>query len=476
MAPLQELAPEHFGPTQARHLLNRAGFGGPPSHVSHLANQGLYEAVASLVDYHTIDAEPIRADLFDKDIVRPANEEERAEVQRARRRGDEALLERFRMEVQARQRADRRQMAEIQQWWMTRLIQSPRPLEEKLTLFWHGHFATAYRGTEDSYHMFLQNQLFRRHAAGNFADLCYGIIRDPAMLRYLNNDRNRRQAPNENLARELMELFTLGEGNVYTENDIKEGARALTGYTFEDDEFVFRRQWHDTGLKRIFGQVGTFDGDDLVRLILRKTIVAEFICMKLYRHFVNDAPLPLSRDAQQFVIALAGIMIRSQGQLRPVLKAMFLSRHFYDRRHIGSVIKSPVQLIVQAMRTFEQPVSDVRPLVRAAAEMAQNIFHPPSVKGWEVGRAWITTSTMFARQNFVMPLIQRTDAMGFVSGATTPDEAAVHLLQNMLATHPREEQVQLVKSIFTKHNNQINPQTVRGAMLLIAAMPEYQLC
>src|SRR5262249_24707512 len=156
-----------------------------------------------------------------------------------RQRGDEAALERYRNEVQRRQQADRQQMRRLQLWWLQRMIETPRPLEEKLTLFWYGHFATSYRSVEDSYNLFLQNQFFRANAAGSFADLVFGIIRDPAMLAYLNNNQNNRAKPNENLARELMELFTLGEGHGYTESDIKNGARALTGFTFDDNDFVF---------------------------------------------------------------------------------------------------------------------------------------------------------------------------------------------------------------------------------------------
>lgn len=491
------LPAERFGTVEARHLLSRAGFGGPPAQIEQLAEMGLDAAVDSLVDFHKVPLPAVRADDFDKDIVQPANAEDRREVQRARQRGDEAVLERFRMQVQARQRADRRQMAAIQQWWLSRILYTPRPLEEKLTLFWHGHFATSYRGTEDSYHMFLQNQLFRRHGAGNFADLCYGIIRDPAMLRFLNNDRNRRQAPNENFARELMELFTLGEGNLYTEQDIKEAARALTGYTFDDDEFVFRREWHDTTLKRILGQTGVFDGDDLVRIILTKSIVAEFICMKLYRYFVNDRPLPLPREAQQFVRAMARVFTRSQGQLRPVLKAMFKSQHFYETHHLAAVIKSPVQMLAQTVRTLELPAVNVQPLVGALAQMGQNLFYPPSVKGWDVGRSWINTSTLFARQNVMLQLLRnpaggrrgsgsdtpaiagREDAppfaaMRLVDGVgNDPVEVASRLLNIMLPLPPRADQVRRVREVFDEVG--VNEQSLRGALLLIAAMPEYQL-
>src|SRR6185436_12424118 len=165
---------------------------------------------------------------------------------------------------QDRERDDRRQMREMQKWWLKRMIETPRPLEEKMTLFWHGHFATSFRTIENSYHMFKQNTLFRKHAVGNFGELLFAIIRDPAMIAYLNNNQSRKGKPNENLAREIMELFSLDIAG-YTERDIKEGARALTGYTFVDDKFEFRRNDHDTGEKSILGVTGPLDGDGFVK-------------------------------------------------------------------------------------------------------------------------------------------------------------------------------------------------------------------
>src|SRR5688572_5725370 len=277
---LKELKPQEFDYWKAQHLLNRAGFGGTPEQVRGLAAMGLDGAVDYIVDYEKVPATPIKPDEFDTDIMCPADAEDRAEFAAARRRGDEKTLEMYRQERQRRQMEDRQQMGRIQRWWIKRLIETPRPLEEKLTLFWHGHFATGYRAIEDSYHMFQQNQFLRANATGSFAELVYGVVRDPAMLRYLNNDQNRKEKPNENLARELMELFTLGEGNLYSENDIKEGARALTGFTFEDDAFVFRAQMHDTGNKTILGQKGNWDGIDFCKIILSTKTPSEFICWK----------------------------------------------------------------------------------------------------------------------------------------------------------------------------------------------------
>ncbi len=187
------------------------------------------------------------------------------------------------------------------------------------------------------------------------------------MLEYLNNNQNRRQAPNENLARELMELFTLGEGNDYTESDIKEGARALTGYTFEDDAFVFRAADHDAGTKSILGQRGNWDGDDFVEIIFTRPAASEFICWKLYRYFVNDLIGVPDSDTQAFIIKLARELRRSRYDLRPVLLTLFRSEHFYDSANVASMIKSPTQLTVQAIRSLRTPTRKLSALLSGSA-------------------------------------------------------------------------------------------------------------
>src|SRR5690606_20773973 len=214
----------------------------------------------------------------------------RRAIAEARRNRDEDALARIQARRQETERTDRRQFREMQRWWLKRMIESPRPLEEKMTLFWHGHFATSYRTIENSYHMYLQNQLLRANALGNYGELLYLIIRDPAMLAYLDNNNSRAGRPNENLARELMELFSLGVG-AYSEQDIKEGARALTGYTFRDDEFYFDAGNHDDNPKTTVGRRGRLDGGGFVTAILGQRACSRFMCRKLYRYFVADIPV-----------------------------------------------------------------------------------------------------------------------------------------------------------------------------------------
>lgn len=493
---LKPLSPEKFGYWHAHHLLLRAGFGGTPAQVRQLADLGLSRAVDLLVDFHRLPQDASESDdesRFDADIIRPLTEAERREQREARRRNDEAVLERFQRMRNDATRRDREQLGAMRRWWLTRMIETPRPLEERLTLFWNGHFATGYRTIEDSWHMYRQNLFFRANAAGNFGDLARGIIRDPAMLRYLDNNRNRRQQPNENLARELMELFTMGEGR-YSERDIKEGARALTGYTFEDDTFVFQEREHDNGTKTILGRTGRWNGDDFVNILLESKATSEFIALKLYREFVCDLPDPLSSERRRFVDALARQLRESKYELRPVLRALFRSEHFHDSEHRASMIRSPVQLIVGTIRSLHTPARDLTLLASASEMMGQHLFQPPSVKGWDGGRAWINTSTLFVRQNVVVYLMTGQRPAGMRGQADTSTFDPMHLVADLgdrsrdpvavvdyltrflLGGEIPPERREVLLAFLRDHGDRIDSHRLRGVLCLIAAMPEYQLC
>jgi hypothetical protein len=498
---LRPLKNDRFDYWKAQHLLSRAGFGGTPAQARGLADLGLERAVEYIVNYDAIEFDPVNADLFDGTIMRPPTAEERAALDAARRAGDEAALEQYQRERQRREQADRQQLRVVQEWWLKRMIRSPRPLEEKMTLFWHGHFATGYRTIENSYDMFRQNQFFRRHATGNFAELVYGIIRDPAMLRYLNNNQNRRQAPNENLARELMELFVLGEGNDYTEDDIKEGARALTGYTYRynesrgSNEFWFDQSAHDPTGKRILGKSGPWDGVDFCRIILERPAASQFIAWKLYRFFVNDLPGTPDADTQSFILKLAKLLRDSNYELKPVLTALFMSDHFHDEANMAALIKSPVQLVVQAIRSLHTPARDVTALVSAGDLMGQNILEPPSVKGWDGGRSWINTSTLFVRQNLLVYLLtgrrpnvyewqvssEPFDATHLVSHLKNADgevpaaDVVPYLLRFAFGAEPEQERIDTLNAFVAQHDGRVNNDMLVALLSLTTAMPEYQL-
>lgn len=498
---LRPISKGNFGYDEARHLLWRTGFGGTPRQIQTLAGWGPEKAVEYILGYEKVEYEQPAAELFDKEIIRPPTPEERRMYAEARRKGDEDTLAQLRLEKQRHERDDRRQMGEFQKWWLKRMIETPRPLEEKLTLFWHGHFATSFRTIENSYHMYVQNEFFRRNALGSFADLLYGLIRDPAMLAYLDNNDSRKGHPNENLAREIMELFALGIGN-YTENDIKEGARALTGYTFEDDSFVLQANNHDTGGKTILGQHGDWDGDDFVRIILEQPACAAYIGRKLYGYFVADVPteerggdkgLP---PAQRTVIRSFSDSLRTgKYELKPALRRLFLSEHFYSPVFMNDQIKSPAVLAVGAIRSLGCPARDLSILTDAMDLMGQNIGMPPSVKGWEGGRSWINTSTMFVRQNLLtflltgrrpqggggdsegfdpLPLLAHLDEKAGTR-ARNPGRVIEELMKLTIGATPPHASEPLM-SYFASNENMMTKENVTGALLLLTAMPEYQLC
>ncbi|MFG0286372.1 MAG: DUF1800 family protein [Phycisphaerales bacterium JB039] len=497
--PMRPIRPDEFGYDQGRHLLWRAGFGGTPAQVQTLVRWGPEEAVGYLLDVEKVPFESPDADLFDRDIIRPPTAAERAQAAEARRRRDEDALARIRAARQEAQRTDRRQIRDVQRWWLTRMIETPRPLEEKMTLFWHGHFATSYRTIENSYHMYLQNQLFRRHALGSYAELMYQIIRDPAMIAYLDNNDSRRDRPNENLARELMELFSLGVG-AYGEQDIKEGARALTGYTFRDDAFYFDERNHDPNPKRILGRSGPMDGDGFVSAILEHPACGRFMARKLYRYFVADLPDrddDIDPETREVLDRMASTFRRNRYQIRPVLRELMLSEHFYDDRIMAQQIKSPAQLVVGAVRSLLVPVRDLGVLLEAMDLMGQNLMMPPSVKGWDGGRAWINTSTLFVRQNTLSFLLTGRKPGGYDALAAQetydpqpalaeleraspgalrdPDRLIDYLLRFMLGRAPDHAQRTLHEFV-RANGNDISTDMTIGLMLLITAMPEYQLC
>lgn len=493
----EPIGASEFGFDEARHLLWRAGFGGTPGQISAIAQMGPQRSVDYLLETPDVPDDSPEATLFDRNIIRPPTEEERVMAAQARRSRDEDTLARLRAMQQQAQVLDRRQMREIQRWWLTRMIETPRPLEEKMTLFWHGHFATSYRTIEDSYHMFLQNQRFRKHALGNYGQLLREIIRDPAMLAYLDNNDSRKGRPNENLARELMELFSMGVGT-YSEQDIKEGARALTGYTFRDDEFVFDRENHDTGRKRLFGRTGEFDGDGFVDGILAQRATGVYMTRKLYEYFVGGLP----EDPRAFSPVQGSVLddmrstfVRGRYEIKPLLRELLLSRHFYSEAVRGQQIKSPAELVVGGVRELRTPVRDLSALLDAMDLMGQSLFFPPSVAGWPGGRTWINTSTMFVRQNTMAFLLTGRKPSGPDALADRQAYEPQPIMDELRAALGEGDDLHLVRSVLrytlgrtpehavgsllevlTQRGGSRDGEALRDMLLLVAAMPEYQLC
>jgi uncharacterized protein (DUF1800 family) len=272
--------------------------------------------------------------------------------------------------------------------WVKRMAYGNNQLREKMTLFWHGHFACK---TNNVWEQQQQHNLLRTHALGSFRTLVHAVAKDAAMLRFLNNQQNRKQHPNENFARELMELFTLGRGQ-YTEADIQQAARAFTGWqTTEDGNFVLRKGQHDDGVKTFLGRSGNFGGEDVINMILEKRECAAFVTRKLYRFMVNEVP------NEEKVQALAQKFYESDYDINALLRHIFTAGWFYDAENIGNKIKSPIELLAGLMRTYQIEFENEDPMLFVQRILDQQLFNPPNVAGWPGGRQWIDSSRMVFR-------------------------------------------------------------------------------
>ena len=387
---LTPLPADQWDRAKAAHLLNRAGFGGAPAHIDSLTASGMAATVRYLVDG---PAKPVAADA--PEWARPRNLLAlREEVQQAALNvpagsGEQAMQQARKQVVRDERREQYEHFSDLIGWWLERMRESQDPLEEKMTLFWHGHFATSATKVKDAFLMWQQNQTFRDHARGNFGVLVKAVSRDPAMIDWLDLRESKAAHPNENFAREVMELFTLGEGN-YTEKDVTEGARAFTGYRIapQDEGFRFDPGQHDNGAKQFLGRNDVHDGDQAIDAILAQPACARYIARKLWTFFAYENPSDL------LVENLAWTMRANRYEVRPVLHQMFTSTEFYSPAAMRTQIKSPVQWMVQTARELEITLPDRGPLQAALRQMGQVPFNPPSVKGWDGGKAWISTATL----------------------------------------------------------------------------------
>ncbi len=403
---------------RAAHLLERAGFGGTPEEVERLARMTPARAVESLLDYEAVDDRhlptfepsgiypngykliPLDQVVFEGILTGKAYGVKA--TQSGKLKYQPAVNEFYTLLL-----SEHGEMRRAGQWWAERMLLTPRPLQEKLTLFWHDHFATSQEKVTNYELMLAQNETLRRHAAGNFRDLLIAIARDPAMLVWLDNRDNVKGKPNENFAREVMELFCMGEGRGYTEADIREVARAFTGWTLPSvrttkdvARFVDDEDLHDGGEKTFLGATGRFTGTDAIDMILKQPATPRFLARKLYRFFVREDLPPELHDK------LAKLLLGAKYEIRPFLKAVFLSRDFYSRPSVGTQVKSPTQFLVGTYRKFGlKKVPGYPDYVDTTTALGQLPFYPPNVAGWPGGRAWVNPATLLARGNFAHALL-----------------------------------------------------------------------
>ena len=289
----------------------------------------------------------------------------------------------------------------IQTWWAHRMLRGNSPARDKLALFWHDHFATSDTKVRDARLMMDQVQLFLRRGPGSFHALLKAMAKDPAMLIWLDGNSNRRGEPNENFARELMELFSLGVGH-YTEEDIKEAARAFTGWHVKNRRFWFNKRAHDTGSKTIFGMTGNLDGNDVLHACLGKRACAEFIAEKLFDYYLGT---PVSEELRK---ALGELYLASSHNIGPLVEKLVSSREFYSVHARRSILSSPADFAIGTLRTLRATAAAER-LPKEMSRMGMDILRPPSVKGWQKGRAWLNSNTLLSRYRFANSLAGSTE-------------------------------------------------------------------
>jgi uncharacterized protein (DUF1800 family) len=384
--------------------------------------------------------------------------------------------------------------------WLEEMIGSEAQLREKMSLFWHGHFACR---VINSYFQQELLQIIRENALGNFKDLLKGVSKSPSMLQFLNNQQNRKKKPNENFAREVMELFTMGRGN-YTETDIKEAARAFTGWGFNlKGEFEFRKFQHDTDSKTVLGKTGNFDGDDVLDILLEQKQTAKYITKKIYKYFVNDT----ADDAK--VEWLSNRFYQNGYDIKKLMEDIFTADWFYEEKNIGTKIKSPVELLAGIRRLLPMEMENDQAQILFQKTLGQILFYPPNVAGWPGGKSWIDSSSLMLRlrvaqiltANDVMDIKPKTDddvqggmmesgakkIKDAVKGGTAKTDWA--LVTKIFETVPREKllqkitdtvlqtKVHVTDAVLEKYlNNENRENFTKSVIVNLMSTPEYQLC
>jgi len=456
-----------WGSRQAAHLLRRAGFGGSRAHIARIAAASPAEAAEALTSFQSValPSEPVYgADPYDLAYPLAAGAERIDRIKNRR------MLLYYKADMV------------VQMWWLQHMLDTPWPLREKMTLFWHGHFTSAMgnKGVRPK-DAVTQNQVFRKYALGNIRDLTQTVSRDAAMLKYLDNVYSRKEHPNENYARELMELFTLGIG-AYTEKDVRESARAFTGRTIDwrSGAFYENMERHDAGEKCFLGRTGHFNGNDIVNIIFEQPAAPRLFARKLLSFFVYNDPEP------ELVNEVAALLAEHDFELAPVMKTLLGSNVFYSERAYRALVKSPVEFVIGSYHLCGVRVVTPETL-DALGRMGQELFSPPSVKGWDGGTAWLNSQTFLARENFLYALMLSSGGMGrFELAADAPLHAqaaaralAENVLQSDLTPCAVAELAAYLNGAASSGAEPLSAENaerrLRGGVYLIAATPAYQL-
>ncbi|MCX6964819.1 MAG: DUF1800 domain-containing protein [Verrucomicrobia bacterium] len=458
---LNPLPVSEWTPQAAAHLLNRAAFGGTPDEIQKLHALGHRGAVESLLGAGE------ELDLF------PAPEMEPLAARMHALKKENLSREAFQERKKKDRALTKQQTEELRQWWLRRMLKSPNPAREKATLFWHGHWATGIRKVNDPFLMHRQNETLRANALGPFAPLAKQITRDPAMMRYLDLQSSSAKKPNENFAREVMELFTLGEG-YYSEADITEAARAFTGYRMNQrtGSFEFSAKQADSRTKTVLGKTGPLTGDDVIDIIVAQPRCSEFLAAKIWTFYAGTKPPEPLQKALGKEYRLRGM---DTGKL---LRSIFTSREFYEPVVVRHQIKSPVQWLIQMCKALEIPLLSQKQSLSLLSNLGQNLFEPPSVKGWDGGRAWISSSTLLVRYNAAGNIVRggtgpKPNIDQIFPSALSPEQA-VDLLAWRLFQSPMPPALRDRTLAFLSENGS-SPAARCDLLHLLMSTPEYQL-
>jgi uncharacterized protein (DUF1800 family) len=367
----------------------------------------------------------------------------------------------------------------LKAWWMFRMLQGPDPLGERLTLLWHNHFATSNLKLGDLGAMRRQNELLRRHARGRFGDLLRAVVRDPAILLWLDAPENRKGRPNENLARELLELFTLGVGH-YSEDDVKEAARALTGWTVKNGSFFVDAEAHDPGRKAVLGRAGDLAGDGVLEIALGHPATADRLAWRLCEFLMGEG---VATPAERALLA-SGLRARDL-DLGWAVATILRSAAFFGEANMGARVAEPVEFVVGSCRALELTSAPVDPQALAAwsAAMGQDLFYPPNVGGWPGGRSWLSTRAVIARANFASALVEGRlwpggQAPDFGALAERhgrrkdPDSVLAFVSELLLGTPPRPEWSGRLAS---RARGASTHEALGTAVALVLGCPQYQI-
>lgn len=446
-APFEPSAQQPWDKAAVAHLHRRGGFGAGPADIAADFKVGPATAVDRLIKGRDTAADGMPAADFTRFF-------DRTEA----RLGPDGPLRR------------------IQGLWLQRMVNTPRPALEWLTLFWHNHFATSDVKVQNTGLMVAQIATLRQHAFGPFGQMLDDIAQDPAMLVWLDAAANRRSRPNENFAREVMELFTLGRGN-YTEKDIQEAARAYTGWFVVQDRFAFLEQQHDTGPKTVLGQSGPFNGQDIHKILLKQPANGMFLAKKLIRHYVTEA----EAFPEELLKPLASQFYDTGGSTEAVVRTILSSRLFHAPQARRRRVKSPVEYIVGTCRMLgmADPMPSPELLADSSAAMGQGLYAPPSVAGWDGGPAWIDTTRLVARTNLALGICSQTgplsgkiqlDTWAKAAGATSPETTADALAETLLADAATPDLRVELRTLAKANAKDLRPVVAR-----ILTDPAYQL-